>query len=192
MDNILCAVAEFGLLITSVSTEELVSVEGVGLSGGEEDVFGVSFLLRSSASVVAHVSLWLDVIDLALSVDDDWLPIEVLDVTVMVVLLGVLVVGVGMSVLLVRIVMAMSVVFEALESLQLVPESSVLNGLDLGGLSESWLIGDGELLLVELNLLDGLVLRSVVLVLVAGVVSSVPGRGSSEQEGSGEGSHNGK
>ena len=42
---------------------------------------------------------------------------------------------------------------------------------------------------MELNLLDGLVFRSVVLVLVAGVVGSVPGGGSSEQEGDGECSH---
>ena len=108
--------------------EELGSVGGVGLSGGVEDVFGVFFHLRSNVSVVAHVSLWLDVIDLALSVDDNWLTVNVLDVTVVVALLGVLVVA---------------VVLETLESLQLVPESSVLDGLDLGALSKSWLIGDG-------------------------------------------------
>ena len=132
MDNISRAVAEVWLLSSSVGFEELGSVGGVGLPGGEEDVFGVFFLLRSTVRVVAHVSLWLDVIDLALSVDDNWLPVDVLDVTVVVALLGVLVVAVGMS-----------VVLETLESLQLVPESSVLDGLDLGGLSKSWLIGDG-------------------------------------------------
>ena len=169
-----------------MSFEELGSVGGVGLPGGEEDVLDVFFLLRSSASVIAHVSLWLNVIDFVLSVDDNWLSVDVLDVAV---LLGVVVVGSVMSFFRVGVVVGKRVVLEALESLQLVPESSVLNGLDLGGLSESWLIGDGELLLVELNLLDGLVLRSVVLIIVAGVVGSVPGGGSSEQEGSGEGSH---
>ena len=143
MDIISCAFAEVWLLSSSVGFEELGSVGGVGLSGGVEDVFGVFDHLRSIVSVVAHVSLWLDVIDLALSVDDNWLPVDVLDVTVVVALLGVLVVAVGISVLLVRIVMGISDVLETLESLQLVPESSVLDGLDLGGLSKSWLIGDG-------------------------------------------------
>ena len=178
MDIISCAFAEVWLLSSSVGFEELGSVGGVGLSGGVEDVFGVFFHLKSTVSVVAHVSLWLDVIDLALSVDDNWLTVNVLDVTVVVVLLGVLVVAVGMS-----------VVLETLESLQLVPESSVLNGLDLGGLSDSWLIGDGELLLLKLNVLNWLMFIRVLLLNVASIVRSIPGLDSSEQEGGGKSSH---
>ena len=188
MDFILSTVTELWLDMTSVGSVELGSVEGVGLHGGEVNVFLV-FFLRSGVSVIAHVSLWLDVIDLALLVDDNWLSVDVIDVTVVVVLLRVDVVAGWMSVMLVRSVVLVSVVLEALESLKLVPESSVLNGLDLGGLGECRLVGDGELLLLELDPSDGFVLRSVILVLVAGVVGGVPGHGASEEEGRGEGSH---
>ena len=189
MDFISGTVTELWLDMTSVGSVELGSVEGVGLHGGEVDVFLVFFLLRSGVSVIAHVSLWLDVIDLALLVDDNWLSVDVFDVTVVVVLLRVDVVAGWMSVMLFRSMVGVSVVLEALELLKLVPESSVLNGLDLGGLGECRLVGDGELLLLELDLSDGFVLRSVILVLVAGVVGGVPGHGASEEEGRGEGSH---
>ena len=87
-------------------------MEGVILHSGEEDVFGVDFLFSSSSGVGASVPLGLDMVDLALSVDSDWLSVIVLDVSIMVVLLGILMMGSWMGVVGIGAMMGMGKVFE--------------------------------------------------------------------------------
>ena len=133
------------------------------------------FLIRGGDGVLAcGLSLWLNIIDRALLIYHHRTSVDVFDVLEMSMLFRVLVVG---------------VVFEALESLKLVPDCSVFNRLDLGGLSDSWLIGDGELLLLKLNVFNWLMFIRVLLLNVASIVRSIPGLDSSEQEGGGKSSH---
>ena len=120
--------------------EEGLSVKRVILSGGEEDVFSIGFLRSIGDSVGTVVPLWCDVVHFPLSIKHDWLSVVVLNVSEVVVLFGILVVGVWMSVLDIRAMVRVGVVLEPVESLKLVPDGSVFDCLDLGLLSESWLI----------------------------------------------------
>lgn len=178
----MCAIAEFVLDVSRVSSVELVGVSSVCLPGWEEDVVGVVFLFSSGVVVRSGVSLWGDMVDLALLVHDNWLPLLVFNVTVVFMLLGVLVVGIWVAVVRIGAMVGVGELLQAIESLELVPDDSVGDGLDLGLLGESWLVGNRQLLVLELDMLNWLVLVSVVTARIASIVRCVPGRGTNGAE----------
>ena len=120
-------------------------------------------------------------IDLALLVDFDWRPVEVINVAVVVMFKWVLVVDSWVRVLSIEAMVSMSVVIEPIQFLQLAPDGSVVDGLDFSLLSESWLVCNWKHLLFKLDILNWLVPGSVEL--MSGIVIGSPSRGTHGDEG---------
>mgnify|MGYP001213082831 CR=1 FL=1 len=157
-----CDIVEW-LLISAVGLLESIRVECVGLSGGEEDVFGIFRLFLFIFVVRAGVPGWSNMVHLSVLVYNDWDSVIVGDVSPMGMLLWVLMVGGWVSVVFVVAVMGMSVSLESIEVGELVPENLISDGLDLGLLSQGWLVREWKLKFFELDRLDWSVLTNVVL-----------------------------
>lgn len=118
--------------------------------GDWEFLIRVFLLLRERAGVPGG----LDVVDLPAAVEDDWRPIDVLDRTVVPVLLRIDVICGGLRVTLIVCVMSMRVALDCSDVGELLPHKAVLDSLNLGFFSQRWLIRDWLLLLFKLYLPD--------------------------------------
>ena len=164
------------LLISAEGLLESIRVECVGLSGGEEDVFGIFRFFLFLFVIRAGVPGWSDMVHLPVLVYNDWDSVIVGDVSPMGMLLWVLMVGGWVSVIFIVVVMSMSISLESIEVGELVPLQLISDGLDLGRLSQGWLVRDRKLKLFELDTFNRSVLINVVL--VGGVLIELPGRSS--------------